>query len=197
MILEIVNYGHPVLRDKGRRVDKVTPELRKFAEDMIETMHERDGVGLAAQQVGRALQMTVIDVRAAKDRPSTMTVGGEPRDPNEMMPMVLLNPVVTKLGAEMIVAGEGCLSFPDINGDVERAARVRVEAQSLDGEPIAFECGGLLARVAQHEVDHLNGILFIDRMDAALRASLSGKLKRLQKETKESLGRRPLADAAK
>lgn len=195
MILEIINYGHPVLRDKGKRVDKVTPELRKLAADMIETMHERDGVGLAAQQIGRALQMTVIDVRAAKDRPSTMTIGGDARDPNELMPLVLLNPVVTRLGTETIVASEGCLSFPDISGDIARAARVRVDAQSLDGDAIAFECGGLLARVAQHEVDHLNGILFIDRMDAALRASLSGKLKRLQKQTKESLGRRPLADA--
>jgi peptide deformylase len=196
MILEIVKYGHPVLRDKGKRIEKVTPELRTLAQDMIETMHANDGVGLAAQQVGRALQLTVIDVRGAKERPSTLVIDGESRDPNELMPMVLLNPVVTKLGAETVVAGEGCLSFPEINGDIERAARVRVEATALDGNPIVFECGGLLSRVAQHEVDHLNGILFVDRMDAALRASLSGKLKRLQRETKEKLARRPMADAA-
>ncbi len=196
MILEIVKYGHPVLRDKGKRIETVTPELRSLADDMLETMRENDGVGLAAQQIGRALQMTVIDVSGAKERPSTMIVDGEARDPNELMPLVLLNPVVTKLGAETTVASEGCLSFPEISGDIERAARVRVAATTLDGKPIAFECGGLLSRATQHEVDHLNGILFVDRMDTALRASLSGKLKRLQKETREELGRRPMADAA-
>jgi peptide deformylase len=196
MILEIVKYGHPVLREKGRRVDAITPQLRKLAEDMLETMRANEGVGLAAQQVGSALQLTVIDVREAKDRPSMLWIEGRQRQPDEFMPLVLVNPLVTKLGAQTVVGREGCLSFPEISAEIERAARVRVEAVSLDNAPLRLDCEGLLARVVQHEVDHLNGILFVDRMDAATRASLSGRLKRLHKQTKQQLTRSLLADAA-
>src|SRR5471032_753106 len=98
MILEIVKYGHPVLRQKGAAIDKITPEIKKLIADMFETMHDRHGVGLAAQQVGRALQLTVIDVREVKERPSTLELKGNAADVAEFMPLVLINPEVTPVG---------------------------------------------------------------------------------------------------
>jgi peptide deformylase len=174
VVLDIIKYGHPVLREKGKRVERVTPEIRQLASDMIETMNAANGLGLAAQQVGRALMLTVIDVTGS-DLPWTMS-------PQLPMPLTLVNPELTHPAGEQI-ASEGCLSIPEINADIRRAEKITVRAQNLDGKEISFDCTGLLARAAQHEVDHLNGILFIDRMDAATRASLSGKLKKMQKET--------------
>src|SRR5215469_3454237 len=98
MILEVVKYGSPVLRQKGERIAKVTPEIKKLVDDMFETMHERHGVGLAAQQIGRALQLTVIDVRDAKDRPSTLELDGKPADVAAFMPVVLINPEIRPSG---------------------------------------------------------------------------------------------------
>lgn len=108
--------------------------------------------------------------------------------PQLSMPLVLLNPQVTEAEGEQI-GPEGCLSVPEVTVDIRRAGKVTVQAETLDGQPLKFECTGLLARAAQHEMDHLNGILFIDRMDAATRASLSGKIKRMQKETLAALGK--------
>lgn len=178
MIREIVIYGDPVLRAKGKRIQKTDEAIRQLAADMLETLHEANGVGLAAQQVGEALQLTVIDVTEAENRPSQMWIDGKEVDPKEHMPLVLLNPEL-ELSRETETGPEGCLSFPEINGDIERAAHVKVRAEGLDGKPIEFEAEGLLARAAQHEVDHLNGILFIDRMNSATKVSLGGKLKKL------------------
>ena len=179
MIREIVIYGDPVLRTKGKPVTEITDEVRQLAADMLDTMHEANGVGLAAQQVGVAVQLTVIDVRdAAASRPSRMWINGEEVEPNDRMPLCLVNPQV-EAGREMEVGAEGCLSFPDVTADIARAAHVRVCALDLDGRPLEFEAEGLLARAVQHEVDHLNGILFIDRMNSAARAALGGRLKRL------------------
>ena len=150
---------------------------------MLETMHEANGVGLAAQQVGEALQLTVLDVSQAEDRPSTLRFNGSDVDPNTQMPLILINPQIT-LGIETESGTEGCLSFPEITGEIERAQSVRVQAENLEGDPIEIEASGLLARALQHEIDHLNGILFIDRVSSAAKASLSSRLKRLQKETK-------------
>ena len=185
MILAIANYGHPVLRQKGKRVDKVTDEIRQLAKDMLETMYDANGVGLAAEQIGLPLMLTVIDVTPSEQL-STMEMNGKSVDPTQFMPLALLNPVVTNHTGEQ-VGPEGCLSVPEVTADITRAAEVDIEAVTLDGNTIKFHCGGLLARVAQHEVDHLNGILFIDRMDAATRAGFSGQLKRLQKETEAAL----------
>ena len=189
MVLEIVKYGHPVLREKGRKIDKLTEEIRQLAADMLQTMYAADGVGLAAQQVGRPLLLTVIDANCT-DRPSELLVDGQPQELAKWMPLILINPVVSKPTGEQ-VGSEGCLSIPEINAQVRRAAQVSVHAQTLDGQTITFECTGLLSRAVQHEVDHLNGILFIDRMDAATRASFSGKLKKLQKETEATLEKHP------
>ena len=187
MILEIVKCGHPVLREKGQRVDCVTPELRQLAADMIETMRAANGVGLAAQQVGRALMFTVIDATSS-ELPSELIFNGQPQDLDAWMPLVLLNPVLSNPEGEQI-SNEGCLSVPDITADIRRAAKITVRAHDLDNSEIAFDCTGLLARAVQHEVDHLNGILFIDRMDAATRVSFAGKIKKLQKETQAKLGK--------
>jgi peptide deformylase len=118
--------------------------------------------------------------------PSQLLVDGQPQDLKSRMPLVLVNPHLSHLEGEQ-VGSEGCLSIPEVNADIRRAAKVHVRAQTLDGAQIAFDCTGLLARAAQHEVDHLNGILFIDRMDAATRTSFAGKLKKMQKETLTTL----------
>jgi peptide deformylase len=189
MILEIVRYGHPVLRKKGERIESVTPEIKKLIADMFETMESNHGVGLAAQQVAVAKQLTVIDVRAVTDRPSTLELHGKPAEVNSIMPLVLINPEVTPIG-EPASGAEGCLSFPEIFADITRPATVDVKGLDEKGKPITFRCGGLLARAVQHEVDHLNGILFIDRMDKKTKAELQPELDVLQAITKKKLAKK-------
>ena len=184
MILEIVKYGDPVLRAKGAPVGEVTEEIRRLSQDMLETMRAARGVGLAAQQIGRPLQMAVIDVADIEDRPSAMFVKGEPVSVADYMPIVLLNPEL-KLSKEQDMAAQGCLSFPEMTADISRASGVRCKARLLDGTELEFDAAGLLARALQHEVDHLHGVLFIDRMNSAAKAGIAGKLKRLQKERRK------------
>jgi peptide deformylase len=187
MRLPIRKYGDPILRAKGKPIEAVDDDIRALAESMLETMHAANGIGLAAQQVGRALQLTVLDVSPVEDRPSTLKLNGEPvADLAEAMPLVLLNPTL-RLGAETDLASEGCLSFPEINADIERSISVELEAETLEGEKVRIEASGLLSRALQHEVDHLNGILFIDRMSSASKVSHSSRLKRLQKETQSGM----------
>jgi peptide deformylase len=194
MRLSILQYGDPILRTKGKPIDKIDPRIRELAQNMVETMHAANGVGLAAQQIGEALQLTVLDVSEVEDRPSTMKLNGESIDPKIAMPLVLINPQID-LGAETEKGTEGCLSFPEITGEIVRAKSITVRAQNLDGEPIEIETTGFLARAVQHEVDHLNGILFIDRVSTAAKISLSSKLKRLQKETRSGAKHRQTAVA--
>ena len=189
MILSILEYGDPILRAKGKPIEHVDDRIRELAANMVETMHAANGVGLAAQQVGEALQLTVLDVSLVEDRPSTLKLDGKDVDPKTAMPLVLINPEI-ELHGEMEVGVEGCLSFPEITADIERAKSVIVRAQTLEGETIEIEASGFLARAIQHEGDHLNGILFIDRMNSAAKAALSSRLKRLQKETKRGIRHR-------
>jgi peptide deformylase len=184
MRLPIRKYGDPILRVKGKRIEAVDEHIRLLAEDMLETMHAANGVGLAAQQVGEALQLTVLDVSQVEDRPSTLKLNGDETDIAMAMPLVLLNPTL-RAGEEKDSGSEGCLSFPDITAEIDRATTVELEAETLEGEKIRIEASGLLSRALQHEVDHLNGILFIDRMTSAAKASVASKLKRLQKETQK------------
>jgi peptide deformylase len=186
MILPIVQFGDPILRTKGAPVTTVTSEVRQLIADMFETMYEAAGVGLAAQQVGKALQLTVIDVRAVKDRPSTVELNGEPADVMAFMPLTLINPRITPFG-EPAKGPEGCLSFPEIYADISRPDSVEVEALNAEGKPIRFKAGGLLSRAIQHEVDHLNGILFIDRMSSDAKAEVKAEIEALQAETKAAL----------
>ena len=183
MILEIVKYGTPVLRAKGQKIVTVTPTIKKLIADMFETMYAHKGVGLAAQQVGLALQLTVIDVRGVTDRPSSLELNGQPADVHEFMPLVLINPEIKPAG-EAVSGPEGCLSFPEIFAEINRPAVVDVKALNQEGKVIEFRCGGLLARAVQHETDHLRGILFIDRMSRAEKEKLKPELEVLQAATK-------------
>jgi peptide deformylase len=189
MILPILEYGDPILRAKGKPIENIEDRIRELAANMIETMHAAHGVGLAAQQVGEALQLTVLDVSLVEDRPSTLKVDGKEVDPKAAMPLVLINPEIELFGATE-VGVEGCLSFPEITGDIERATSVIVRAQTVEGSTTEIEATGFLARAIQHEGDHLNGILFIDRMNSAAKAALSSRLKRLQKETRRGIKHR-------
>jgi peptide deformylase len=190
MILPILQYGDPILRSQGKRIDEIDDRIRELAANMIETMHSAHGVGLAAQQIGEALQLTVLDVSAAEDRQSMLKLDGtDVDDPKTAMPLILINPEIELYG-ETEVGVEGCLSFPEITGDIERAQSVIVHAQTLEGGTLHIEASGFLARAIQHEGDHLNGILFIDRMRSAAKAALSSRLRRLQKETKRGIRHR-------
>ena len=135
------------------------------------------------------LQLTALDVSLVEDRPSTLKLDGKDVDPKAAMPLVLINPEIELRGANE-VGVEGCLSFPEITGDIDRAKSVVVRAQTLEGRTIEIEASGFLARAIQHEGDHLNGILFIDRMNSAVKAALSSRLKRLQKETRRGIRHR-------
>jgi peptide deformylase len=181
MILPIIKYGHPVLRAKGSRVTRMDEELQRLVTDMLETMYDAHGVGLAAHQVGVPIQLTVIDVNGVDDRPSKMWINGEQVKLEDYMPLVLANPEV-ELIEPRDIGVEGCLSFPEITADISRASRVRVRATGLHDEPITFEAEGLLARAVQHETDHLHGVLFIDRMNSAAKVSLANRIKRLARE---------------
>lgn len=175
MILPLVYYPDPRLREKGKPVAKFDAALEKLAADMLETMEEHEGVGLAAQQVGLALQFAVIDVTGVEDRPSGMTVDGQAVDPEDYMPLFLINATVTGTKAKT-EGGEGCLSFPGLRADVSRSRRVTVKTHGLDGKPFEFEADGLLGVAVQHEHDHNQGRLFIDALPPAGRAELKPEL---------------------
>src|SRR5262245_26568738 len=119
MILPILKYGHPVLRQRGAPIEKITPEIQALIADMFETMYQAAGIGLAAQQIGQAIQLTVLDVRAVKDRPSTLEIAGKPAEVASLMPLVLINPQIRPFG-EPATGPEGCLSFPEIYADITR-----------------------------------------------------------------------------
>ena len=189
MLLDIVKYGHPVLRERGVKIKAITPEIKQLIADMFETMYHSKGVGLAAQQVAVAQQLTVIDVRGIEERPSTLELNGKPADVEAFMPLVLINPKVTPVG-EPVAGPEGCLSFPEIFAEIRRAPNVEVRALNERGEPISFRAGGLLARAVQHEVDHLNGVLFIDKMNATDKAELRGEIDDLHTATKKKLAKK-------
>lgn len=183
MSLPICNYGNPILRKKAVEVTEITGEVRELAMDMIETMHEARGVGLAAEQVGRTERMFVIDI------PPDSDVGddGQRENPEVEMPMVLINPEITDHSEDVQIGPEGCLSFPDIFANVERWYEVDAKYTNLEGHQVQVHAKGLLARAIQHELDHLNGILLVDRMSHVKKVALGGKLKRLVKETKRAL----------
>jgi peptide deformylase len=179
MSLTLCLYGNPILRKKGRPIDTITPEIRQLAEDMIETMHASEGIGLAAQQIGKDLQLTVIDLPDTADHGSRMWIDNQPVTIADFMPMVLINPELKTI-KKKDTATEGCLSFPGISVDVRRSSRVEVQALNLEGEPLHFDADGLLGRCIQHEVDHLNGILFIDHADPETRRSIKPALEELR-----------------
>jgi peptide deformylase len=186
MIRRVLQYGDPVLRQKGALIEAIAPAIERLIQDLLDTMYAEKGIGLAAQQVGEPLQLTVLDIRSINDQRSRLRLNDNSVDPEAWMPLVLINPDVTPVG-DPVAGHEGCLSFPDISAEIRRPETVQVAALDRAGQPIKFSCEGLLARVIQHEVDHLNGILFIDRMDMQTKADLRRVLSVLHARTKEIL----------
>ena len=148
MIRTILHYPDPRLREKGRKVEAVTDEVKQLVDDMAETMYAAPGVGLAATQIGEAVQLFVIDT-AEEGAPSDFRV--------------FINPEILESEGD-ITWNEGCLSFPGVNEEIERAAKVRVRAMDRNGKTFELEAEGLLAVAIQHEYDHLQGVLMIDHM---------------------------------
>ena len=184
MSFEIVTFGDPVLRVRATPVDRVTPEFKRLVDGMMETMHEAEGVGLAAQQVGRTVSLCVIDVPVELDVEGE---GGPRLNPGVQMPLVMFNPKIVSRGGDIARRDEGCLSFPGIQASVQRAAEVEVAFVDWKGEVQTLRCRGLLARAVQHELDHLDGVLLVDRMSPVKKISMAGKLKRLREETEEMM----------
>jgi peptide deformylase len=166
-ILEILMYPDPRLREVARAVEQVDDQVRQLVEDMAETMYDAPGVGLAANQVGVNLRVFVVDT-AGEDEPSDLRA--------------FINPEILEMDGVQTWK-EGCLSFPGVSEDIKRAAHVKVRALDVDGKPYELEADGLLAVAIQHETDHLNGVLMIDKLSALKRRLVGRKLSREQTVT--------------
>ncbi len=164
-LLPIKVYGEEVLREKSVNIENLDGEAVKFLEDLKQTMVQAKGLGLAANQVGKALRAFAIDL-------SRFDVLAEPK--------VIVNPEIMKIGNNLLTAEEGCLSFPGLYQNVERSDKVTIKSLDLDGKEYLFEASGLVARVIQHEIDHLDGVLFIDRITPAQRTMIKRKLTRIK-----------------
>jgi len=176
-VREIRVFPDPVLREKSRPVERFDEGLKKLVEDMVETMYLRDGVGLAAPQLGESLRVVTIDARAGAEE--------------EKKPLILINPEIVQKEGD-IVWNEGCLSFPGIYEEIKRADRVVVNARDLDGVQFTVEAEGLLAVALQHEIDHLDGILIFDYMSfirkKLVRRELKKKVEEMKREAEETRG---------
>ncbi len=174
MVLPVVKYGSPVLRKAAKPVPSVTQALVGLAQDMLDTMYKTKGVGLAAEQVGRTESLCVIDV------PPDCESSDADREFNSVvaMPLVMFNPIVLATEGEQ-TAKEGCLSFPGVGGEVTRPDIVTCQYLDASGAPQIITVKGFLARAVLHETDHLNGVLYIDRMTDSGRSSVAGKLQKL------------------
>ncbi len=168
-IIPIRIYPEPVLRTKTARVEKIDSSLDRLIQDMVETMHAAPGVGLAANQVGVSLQLAVIDLSNRED------------DGDRHPLLVIINPEILSM-AGSVVEEEGCLSIPDYAEKVKRAATVRVRAQDRTGKPFELEAEGLLAKALQHEIDHLNGLLFVDRLSPLKKSIFKRRSRKLAVE---------------
>jgi len=181
MILPITQYGNPVLRAVSSPVETVDDELRELVANMLETMYEANGIGLAAPQVGRNIRLVVIDIPEDEEEdtePAMATINGELRPVRSIMPLVFINPTIEPYGKQYLCT-EGCLSVHNIRANVSRPDHVRATLPQLDGSVLEVDCGGLLARCLQHECDHLEGFLFTDRVSSAAKITLTKKLKKL------------------
>lgn len=174
-ILPIIALPDPLLREVSQPVERVDDEVRRFADDMLETMYDAPGIGLAAIQVGHPLRMLVIDIS---------------KEDEEASPHLFINPEIVKLSDEMNLHEEGCLSIPDYYAEVERPARITVTYVDHNGKQKEYEADGLLATCLQHEIDHLNGVLFIDHISKLKRDMVVKKFKKLATE-RPFMPRRP------
>ncbi|WP_029896291.1 peptide deformylase [Desulfohalovibrio reitneri] len=166
MPLEILSYPDPVLAKKAEVIEEITPELRQLAEDMLETMYQSEGIGLAAPQVGESIRLIVVDVTGPSHRAE---------------PMAVVNPEIVCSDGE-VVSEEGCLSVANYRCEVTRAASCTVRGYDLEGNPIEIEAEGLKAICLQHEIDHLDGVLFIDRISRLKRSLYDRKVKKWVKQ---------------
>ncbi len=165
MLREIRMMGDPVLRQKAAPVAEVDEDVRRLVDDMLETMYDADGIGLAAPQVGLLKRVLVIDIR----------------DP-EVRPFALVNPEILETGGESEKGEEGCLSIPGLRDIVERPGTCRVRGLDRNGDAVEIQADGLLARALQHEIDHLDGVLFVDRVSPLKRRLLLKKWQKIRPE---------------
>lgn len=184
MSLRIVHYNESILRKKGEKVTTFDAALIRLANDMLDAMDEAGGIGLAAQQVGEARQLCVVDLRESEAEFTWELDGARP--PLDLfMPMALVNPRITVVpGTPETLYEEGCLSFPQIRGEISRPDAIQVKFQDERGVPHVLICNGLFSRCIQHEVDHLNGVLFIERMEKKVLAAVKDAVSTLAKTTK-------------
>ena len=175
MLLKIYYYGHPVLRKHCTLVEEITDEIRQLAKDMIETMDKSNGIGLAAPQVGYPIRMFVCRSYLFEKEGNWSL--SEPK--------VYINPKLSSPGKRTLADTEGCLSFPKLQLEIERPDRIFVEALDIDGKLFREELEGYNARVRMHENDHINGVLFIDRVDASTRKRIDPVLRDIKKKYKE------------
>jgi len=183
--LSVRYYGDPVLRKKAAKIDDVNVEVKSFAERMIESMQTNDGIGLAATQVGSTIRIITLNIASSDNNNAEQLSTGEklllPR-----MPLALVNPLIIRSSEEHSEAEEGCLSIPGINAPVTRPVNVFLHAQLLNGESVHVECGNLLARCLQHEIDHLNGVMFVDRVKKDAYEEIRGELEELEQQNSGS-----------
>lgn len=161
--LAVVTYPHPVLRQKSRPVDRITDEVRAVAERMIELMKEEEGIGLAANQVGLAWRMFVAHVPHSNDPEDDRSLQTDPISATPV-PVIYINPKLSQPERDLEPLEEGCLSLPEIRGEVRRPSQITITYQDIEGQRVSLRAGGLLARCWQHEMDHLDGVLILDRM---------------------------------
>ncbi len=186
MSLTIVHYNDPVLRKKGEKIAVFDDALRQLSAAMVQTMQGAAGIGLAAQQVGRALQLCVVDLRQV-EADFAWEFDGTLLPLELFMPLTVVNPKIKVVpGTDELIYEEGCLSFPEIRADVVRPDAVVVNFQDEHGSPHVLRCDGLLSRCLQHEADHLNGVLFIDRMEKKVRATINDAVKALAQQTRDA-----------
>jgi peptide deformylase len=180
-ILPIYTYNQPVLRKKSKPVKSIDEQLIRFVEDMFETMHKANGIGLAANQVGSLQRVLVIDISdVKKEKSESENEDDEEIPPEATAPLVMINPVVVEQEGEFVME-EGCLSIPDIREEVERAEAIQVKYKDLKMREKELFVDGLLARVILHEIDHLNGVLFIDYLSKMKQKLLRGRLNKISK----------------
>lgn len=189
MHLRIRLYDEPILRQKGEKITEFDAELKKLTDDMVETMYAIDASGLAAQQVGHALQVFVLDVLDSSKRLGDelkATLDGKEISLELIMPFVAINPELFALSSFDVVYEEGCMSFPgNIFLPISRPERVYLKYQDIQGNHHELKCGGIFARCILHEFDHLQGILFIDRVKKAVLMRFESKLKQLKRATRD------------
>lgn len=191
MHLRVTYYDEPILRQQGELVTNFDADLKKLADDMIETMYHIDAAGLAAQQVDKALQLCVIDISYSLKKQNQVVTGnldGKQVPLSVLMPLVLVNPQLLPISSKNVVYEEACMSFPGgIWLEISRPDVVHIKYQDLQGVPHELICDGILARCIQHEHDHLHGILFIDRAERSDVMRFESKLKKLKRDTRDFL----------